>query len=123
MTVYTNFTDLMVNSLTIAGVALTEELVNSGPITIKMGICTLNKAGVIAATLAKPVATTDDFKRLTISSVTTQAHTLAIGSGSFGNGGTGEDVATFNNVKGASISLMAYQGQWYITGKEGVVVA
>jgi hypothetical protein len=120
----TNFTDLTVESLTIGGVHLHQDLASSGAITIKMGIVTLsNNSAPVAATIAKPTTIVDDFKRLTVSSLTTQAHTLAVGSGSFGNGGAGEDVATFDAAIGSSISLMAYGGEWYITGKQGVTVA
>jgi hypothetical protein len=99
-----------------------QTLTDSGAITAKNGICLLNKAGVIAATLANPTATTDDFKRLSIRSLTAQAHTVTV-TGGFGNGSTGEDVATFSGAIGDGIELMAYQGYWYITGVHQVSVA
>lgn len=119
----TNLTDVTVDALTLSGSTLHEELTDTALISIDMGVVTLNKAGVIAATLAKPTATTDDFKRLYIVSVTAQLHTLAIVGGSFGNGGAGEDVASFGAVKGNNIALMAFGGEWYITGGLGVTVA
>lgn len=73
-------------------------------------------------TLANPTATTDDFKRLSIRSLTAQAHTVTV-TGGFGNGSTGEDVATFSGAIGDGIELMAYQGYWYITGAHQVAVA
>ena len=97
-------------------------LTDTGAITVKNGICLLNKAGIIAATLANPTATTDDFKRLTIRSLTAQAHTVTV-TGGFGNGSTGEDVATFSGAIGDGIELMAYQGYWYIQGAHQVTVA
>lgn len=99
-----------------------QTLTDDGAITVKNGICLLNKAGAIAATLANPTATTDDFKRLSIRSLTAQAHTVTV-TGGFGNGGSGEDVATFSGVIGDGIELMAYQGYWYITGAHQVSVA
>lgn len=100
----------------------TETLTADGAINIKNGICLLNKAGVLAATLANPTATTDDYKRLSIRSLTAQAHTVTV-TGGFGNGGSGEDVATFSGVIGDGIELMAYQGYWYIIGAHQVTVA
>lgn len=92
-------------------------LVADGAITIKEGICRIAKtaAGVVAATLADPTATTDDYKRLTIISFQAQANTVTSAS-SFGGGGAGEDVATFSGAIGDSLSLVAYQGVWYVTG-------
>lgn len=118
----TNLTDLTVEQFTIGGNATSQALTDSGAISIKQGVVTLNKAGVIAATIAKPTATTDDFKRVTIVSLTAQAHTVAVTAGSFGNGGAGADLATMAGVAGDSLSLMAYQGQWYITGSKGITV-
>lgn len=93
-----------------------------GAITIKSGVVTLNKAGVLAATLANPTATTDDYKRLSILSLSAQAHTVTV-TGGFGNGGNGEDVASFSGVVGDCLHLIAYGGYWYITGAHQVSVA
>ena len=120
----TNFTDLTVDSLTKGGVHLHEDLPVTALISINEGVVTLsNAAAPVVATLAKPTATTDDFKRLHVISLAAQAHTLAIVGGSFGNGGVGEDVATFLNKIGTNIALIAYQGEWYIVGGLGITVA
>lgn len=92
--------------LNIAADKSVQTLTDDGAITAKNGICLLNKAGAIAATLANPTATTDDFKRLSIRSLTAQAHTVTV-TGGFGNGGSGEDVATFSGAIGDGIELMA----------------
>ena len=94
-----------------------QTLVADGAITVKNGICLIAKtvAGVVAATLADPTATTDDFKKLTIVSNQAQANTVTSAS-SFGGGGSGEDVATASGVIGDTLHLMAYQGKWYILG-------
>lgn len=99
-----------------------QTLTDDGAITVKNGICLLNKAGAIAATLANPTAGTDDFKRLTIRSLTAQAHTVTV-TGGFGNGGSGEDVATFSGAIGDGIELEAYNGFWYLSGAHQVTVA
>ncbi len=99
-------------------------LIADGAITVKNGICRIAKtvAGVVAATLADPVATTDDFKRLTIISFQAQANTVTSES-SFGGGGAGEDVATFSGAIGDSLELIAYQGVWYVTGTHQCTLA
>ena len=93
-----------------------------GAITIKNGVVKVTKAGVAAMTLANPTDVTDDNKELTILSTTAQAHTLTV-TGGFGNGSTGEDVATFSGAIGDNINLKAYGGYWYITGSHQVSVA
>lgn len=99
-------------------------LVADGAITVKNGICVIAKtvAGAVAATLADPTATDDDFKRLTIISGQAQANTVTSAS-SFGGGGGGEDVCTFSGVVGDSLSLIAYGGKWYITGSHQATIA
>jgi len=92
-------------------------LVGDGAITIKNGVCKIAKTdpGVVGATLAKPVAGTDDYKRLLVISNQAQANTVTAET-AFGNGGSGENVATFSGVIGDSLYLMAYNGYWYVTG-------
>lgn len=130
-----NLTDLDVTSLSINSTSVTatadelnrldfdtQTMTADGAITIKNGVVALNKAGVLAATLANPTATTDDFKRLTILALQAQANTVTV-TGGFGNGGNGEDVATFSGAIGDNLNLIAYQGYWYITGAHQVTVA
>ena len=93
-----------------------------GAITIKNGIVKLNKAGVLAATLANPTDVTDDGKRLTILALTAQLNTVTV-TGGFGNGGAGEDVATFSGAIGDNLNLIASGGFWYITGAHQVSIA
>jgi len=92
-------------------------VVADGAITIKSGVARIAKtvAGVVAATLADPTATTDDYKILMIVNAQTQANTVTSAT-SFGGGGGSYDVATFTNVVGATLTLMAYQGKWYVIG-------
>ena len=101
-----------------------QTLVADGAITVKNGVCVIAKtvAGVVNATLADPVATTDDFKRLTIVNGQAQLNVITSAS-SFGGGGAGEDVATMSATIGDTLNLMAYQGKWYITGAHQATVA
>lgn len=101
-----------------------QDLVADGAITVKNGICLIAKtvAGVVAATLADPTATTDDFKRLVIVSNQAQANTVTSAS-SFGGGGAGEDVCTFSGAVGDTLELLAYGGKWYIVGGHQFTIA
>ena len=98
-----------------------QAMTTNGAISIKNGVVTL-ATGTIGATLADPTATTDDYKRLAIMSLVAAQHTVTSAS-SFGSGGSGEDVATFSGIVGDTLSLMAYQGHWYVTGAHQVTVA
>ncbi|MGA9772356.1 MAG: hypothetical protein WBV94_25205 [Blastocatellia bacterium] len=96
----------------------------SGAISIKHGIVVITKAGVAAMTLADPVATDDDYKRLTVISATASAHTVSNAAGSgFNGGGAASDVGTFGGAKGDGITLIAYQGVWYVIDKTNVTLA
>jgi hypothetical protein len=103
----------------------TQTLAADGPITVKNGVCVISKTvpGAVAATLATPTAGDDDFKRLTIINGTAHASTVNAGAGGFGGGGGGEDVATFSGAVGDSLSLIAYNGKWYITGVHQCTIA
>ena len=96
----------------------------NGAITVKNGVCFIAKTepGAVAATLADPTATTDDFKRLVIVSNQAQANTVTSAS-SFGGGGAGEDVCTFSGSIGDTLELMAYGGKWYVCGGHQFTIA
>lgn len=76
----------------------------------------ITKAGVAALTIVDPTATTHDGVTLTFIATTAQAHTLsnAAGSGFFSSGGGTKDIATFGGAIGDGITIIAYQGKWYI---------
>ena len=99
----------------VGGVQLASQvLTDDGAITIKSGVVILNKAGAIAATLAAPTATTDDFKVLHIVSITAQAHTITATTIGFNAGDAASDVATLGGAIGDGLSVVAYQGEWYV---------
>ncbi len=102
----------------------TQTLVADGAITVKNGTCVIAKTveGAVAATLANPTATTDDYKRLTIIAGQAQANTVTV-TGGFGGGGAGKDVATFGGAIGDCMEVLAYQGKWYVVGLNGVTLA
>lgn len=94
----------------------------AGAITIKNGFVLLGGgAGAIAATLADPVAGTDDFKRLTIANLNTDQNTI-VSDGQFGNAAADHKTGTFSAAVGNTLNLMAYGGFWYIVGNQNCTV-
>ena len=79
----------------------------------------LNRAGIDAATLAAPTATTDDGVTITVTSNTAFAHTLT-STGNLQTGGTTVNTATFAAHPGASVTLCAYQGKWNVQASNGI---
>jgi len=121
----TNLTDLTVDSVTVGTqdplVPTSQALVADGAISLKHGVVTLDKAGVLAATLADPVATTDDFKELVITALSAQAHTVASAS-AFGGGAADKVKATYGGAVGDTLHLLAYGGKWYVVEAFGVTL-
>ena len=99
-----------------------QNLTADGAITIKDGVVTSTKAGVCAMTLAAPTPFEDDGKILKVYSATAQAHTLTITRG-FNGGGTGADVGTFGGAIGDGVTLVAWQGDWFVTSNTNVTLA
>lgn len=113
------------DSLKVGGFSMTktsQAMTTDGAIAIKNGFVTLSKAGVLAATLAAPVAEADDNQELVIVAMTANAHTVTVTAG-FGNGGAGKDVATFGGAVGDSLTIRAFGGFWYVVGANGVTLA
>lgn len=86
----------------------------------------ITKAGVAAMTIANPTSTTHDGVTLTFVATTANAHTLdnSAGAGFWSSGGAGKDVATFSGAIGDGLTIIAYQGKWYIDprGTTGVTL-
>lgn len=107
----------------VAEALATGALAANGAVAAKQGTLVITKAGIAALTIANPVAGDDDFKTLRIISVTAFAHTLDNSAGAgFNGGGAGADVATFGGAKGDGITLLAYQGVWYVLDKTNVAL-
>lgn len=95
-----------------------------GAVPIKRSTCIITKAGVAALTLADPTADAHDGVEMTFISATANAHTLSNAAGSgFNAGGAGTDVGTFGGAKGDGITVVAYQGKWYVKTKTNVTLA
>jgi hypothetical protein len=79
----------------------------------------ITKAGVLADTLAAPTVTTSDGLEIKITSGTANAHTITA-TGLLQTGSASVNVATFNANAGASLTLMAYQGLWFVRAANGI---
>lgn len=83
-------------------------------IPIGAGLVVMNKVGsVTAATLAAPIAGTDDGKTLTVLSTVAQANTITTPAAAI-NGTL--HIATFTAAIGNWITFIAYNGIWYVVG-------
>jgi hypothetical protein len=79
----------------------------------------LTHAGVDAATLAAPTATTDDGITIRVTSATANAHTITA-TGLLQTGAAAVNVATFAAHAGASVTLRAYQGAWQVVASTAI---
>lgn len=80
----------------------------------------VTKSSALAAlTLAAPTVTTDDGKRISVSSATAKAHTITA-TGLLQTGSASVNVATFAAFAGAGLVLEAYQGVWLVLSSNGV---
>ncbi len=79
----------------------------------------ITNAGATALTLAAPTAGADDGVTLVVTSATAFAHTLTA-TGLLNNGSASVNAATFAAHPGASITLQAYNGQWYVLAEQQI---
>lgn len=96
----------------------TEELTADGAITIPCGLVVLNKAGVLAATLAAPQA---DGLLLAVVSATGQAHTLDLATSGISGGSA--DVGTFGGAVSDGVTMISHGGHWYEVSNTNVTFA
>lgn len=82
----------------------------------------ITKGTALAGTLAAPVAVTDDYKLLIITSATAAAHVITSGVRGF-NGKASSGTATFGAAKGNGMVLMAFNGDWYNVSATGITYA
>lgn len=81
----------------------------------------ITKGSAAALTLAAPT-TVPDGTVLTVISTTAFAHTITQAAPGFNGGGGGSDVATFGAAAGNSITVVAYNGVWYVQNLTGVTL-
>lgn len=94
----------------------------SGAITVTPGIHSLNVASAGAMTLVPPTAAQAGM-RLYIVSTTAQAHTVTVTEGWGGAGTTANDVATFGNLPGNGMGIVAVGLHWMPFAQMGVTIA
>jgi hypothetical protein len=94
-----------------------------GAITAKEGVVLITKGSAAALTLAAPTTGVDNGKVMRVVSTTAFAHTVTQTTPGFNGGGAGSDVGTFAAAAGNGLTLVAYQGTWYVTNNTGVTIA
>lgn len=96
----------------------------NGALSVSSGDYIISKAGVLADTLAAPTAGVMDGMVIRITSTTSNAHTItATTLFQTGGSGTPYTTATFAAQIGASITLRAYGGFWYVIQVQNVVLS
>jgi hypothetical protein len=94
----------------------------SGALPVNLpGRYLITKGGVAALTLAAP-ALADDGMRCVYISNTAQAHTITA-TGLYRDGAGHVNLATFAAQIGASLTLMALGGKWFVLGANGVTLS
>lgn len=127
----------LTGSLTAVGAALSGNITAAGSIQTPKaytgttdaltypGLAIITSSSTDACTLATPTATTDDGKVLTVSSTTAHAHTITTAANKIAGGGTTAlgDTLTFAAKEGASCTIVAYQGLWYVLALVNVTLS
>lgn len=99
-----------------------QAITGDGAITIQQGRVFLSKGSAAAITIAAPTATTHDYLTVVVVSLTAQAHVITSAVEGFNDKGS-SGTATFGGAIGDSVTLTAYQGNWYTTAKVNVTIA
>lgn len=71
-------------------------------------------AGVDAMTITAPTVTTDDGLLITVETSTNAAHTLTFTGGTLRPGTAAVTTVNFLSFRGSSVTIMAWQGNWYV---------
>lgn len=96
---------------------------DDGAITIASQVAILTKGTAQAMTLAAPTATTHDGVIIQIVSTTAAAHTVTATTIGFNAGDAASDVGTFGAAIGNGLTVVAYQGEWYVLNNTNVTLA
>lgn len=92
-----------------------------GAISSAPGTIVITKGSALgSSTLATPTTTTHDGYILRIVSSTAYAHVISCASGKV-NGGTTTTITFTSAAIGDSVTLVAYQGTWYVIGSRGTI--
>ena len=94
---------------------------SNGAIASAPGIIAITKGSALgASTLATPTITTHDGYVLTIVSTTAFAHVVSVAAGII-NGGANTTITFTSAAVGDSVTLVAYQGVWYMVASRGTI--
>lgn len=85
-----------------------------GAIDVRNHTAILTKGSAAAMTLRAPVAA-EDGTEVEIISSTAYAHTITCATIGFNDAGASGDVCTFSAAKGNNLTVVAYNGKWYVT--------
>lgn len=94
-----------------------------GAIALRSHVAIITKGTAAALTLAVPTATTHDGVVIEIVSTTAAAHTVTATTVGFNAGDAASDVGTFAAAIGNGLSVVAYQGEWYVLNNVNVTLA
>lgn len=89
-------------------------------IPINAGTAIVTSSGVNAMTLATPAAGTNDGLELAVISTGAHAHTITTAANKI-NGA--DDTATFGAAVANGLTLVAYQGVWYVKASVGITLS
>ena len=95
----------------------------NGAIAIRSHTAVITKGTAAAMTLAAPTATTHDGVIVNIISTKAAAHTVTATTIGFNAGDATSDVGTFAAAIGNGMTVLAYQGEWYVLNNTNVTLA
>lgn len=111
-----------------SGVAGVQDIINNvavhlvdGAITIENSVVVITKATAAALTLAAP-STAQNGTEIQIVSATAAAHTVTVATAGFNDLGAAGDVATFGGAKGDGMTVVAYNGDWFILHRTNITL-
>lgn len=94
---------------------------SDGAIASAPGAIVITKTSALgSSTLATPTTTTHDGYILRIVSTTAFAHVVSVASGKV-NGGSNTTITFTSAAIGDGVTLLAYQGVWYVIGSRGTI--
>jgi hypothetical protein len=97
-------------------------ITGDGAITVAPSSVFLSKAGAAAITIVAPTVTTHDGYIIRVVAISAQAHVITSGVVGFNAKGS-SGTLTFGGAIGDSVTLIAYQGNWYTLAKVNVTAA
>lgn len=95
----------------------------NGAITIAPSTVFITKATAAALTIAAPTPTTHDGYIIRIVSTTAAAHTITATTIGFNAADAAGDVATLGGAIGDGLTIIAYQGEWYVLNAVNATIA